>query len=266
MQNGNEGGRSAAGSSFLKRVTGRLSSDNPPLGVVVTFADPTVTEVLCSAGYDFVWIDTEHTPLGRMEVSAHILAARSNCVAPFVRIPENSPAIAKPILDMGPAAVVFPQVNNAEEARRAVAACRYPPLGVRGFGPMRSNMYGRMDTAAYLEQSTQEPWVVVQIEHVDAVRNLPEICDVAGIGSLLVGPFDLSASIGKAGQTRGSEVRALMKEIASVAREKSVSFGAFALSSDPESIRMWKELGASWLTLDTDVSLLSGAARGALST
>lgn len=245
--------------THLDRVSGKIDRGDLVLGTVVNLGDPTVSEILATCGYDFLWIDMEHTALGKTEVNRHIMAARSQGVAPFVRVPWNDPVMVKPILEMGPAAVVFPFVNTAEAAARAVSACRYPPAGIRGFGPQRANMHGAIGLDQYLETAEAEPWVVVQIEHVEAVRNLPEICAVPGIGSLLVGPFDLSASVGKLGKTADPEVLSLMDEIAGVAREHRIIFGAFGLSTDEASIRQWIDRGVSWLAMDTDTMLLARA-------
>jgi 2-keto-3-deoxy-L-rhamnonate aldolase RhmA len=136
--------------------------------------------------------------------------------------------------------------------------------GTRGFGPTRANGYGAVPLEAYLERATTEPWVILQIEHIDAVRNLAEICAVPGIGSLLVGPFDLSASMGVAGQVTHPDVSAQLDTIARIAGERGVTFGAFALSCDEASVLRWLERGVSWLALDTDQALLRGAALRAL--
>lgn len=173
--------------SHLKRVTQKIASGGVPLGTVINLSDATVTEVLANAGYDFLWIDGEHSPLGLPEVSRHVLAARSYGVAPFVRIPWNDPVRAKPILEMGPAALVFPFINSADDAADAVAACRYPPKGVRGFGPQRANLFGSESLGEYMSRSEQEPWVVLQIEHAEAVNNLDAICEVEGVRDMLPG-------------------------------------------------------------------------------
>jgi len=250
--------------SFLSTVTGKVNRRELALGAVVNLPEPSVTEVLATCGYDFLWIDSEHSTMGKAEINRHIVAARSRSVAPFVRVPWNDPVLAKPILEMGPAAIIFPFVTTAEGAERAVAACRYPPRGVRGFGPQRANLFGSIGLTDYLALAEIEPWVVVQIEHIDAVRNLNAICSVEGLGSLCVGPFDLSASVGKAGRTSDPEVIELEDEIGRVARERGVPFGAFAISSDRDSVDQWIGRGASWLAVDTDIGMLTRAARAAL--
>jgi 2-keto-3-deoxy-L-rhamnonate aldolase RhmA len=162
--------------------------------------------------------------------------------------------------------VVVPLVKTAEDAEKAVAACRYPPAGVRGFGPQRANGYGSLPLDEYLRRAESEPWVILQVEHHEAVRNLEDICAVPGVGSLLVGPFDLSASIGRPGDIAHPEVVTLLDQIGRIAREKNTVLGAFALSSDAASIERWIARGAAWLAIDTDQGLLRRAATDAIRT
>jgi 2-keto-3-deoxy-L-rhamnonate aldolase RhmA len=253
-------------SSFLGRVTNKIASGHLAMGAVVNGSDPAVTEILATCGFDFLWIDMEHSVLDKAEVNRHIVAARSQSVAPFVRVPWNDPVLVKPILEMGPAGIIFPFVKSSEDAARAVASCRYPPAGIRGFGPQRANMFGAVGLDDYLATAANEPWVIVQIEHVDAVRNLAEICAVPGVNSLVVGPFDLSASVGKPGQIRDPEVIELADEIGRVARENNMTLGAFSVSTDEVTVRQWIDRGAGWLALDTDYGLIARSAAAAIDT
>lgn len=236
-----------------------------PVGTVINLRDPMVTEIVAVAGCDFVWLDLEHSAMGNGEIDAHIVAARSRGVAPFVRVPWNDPVLVKPILEMGPAAVIFPFVNSAEEAEAAVAACRYPPDGVRGFCPHRARDFGEQPLEDYLRGARTEPWVVVQIEHIEAIDQLEEICAVPGIGSLLVGPFDLTMSMGKAGRTGDPEVIAHLDRVAEVARARGVPLGAFALSRDEDGIRDWLRRGISWLALDMEYTHILEGTKNAIS-
>jgi 2-dehydro-3-deoxyglucarate aldolase/4-hydroxy-2-oxoheptanedioate aldolase len=251
-------------SSSLDRFLAVLDDGKrPALGTVVNLTDSLVTEVLASAGVDFVWIDLEHSAMSLADVNHHIAAARGYGVAPFVRVPWNDAVRVKPILEMGPAGIVFPFVNSAAEAVEAVAACRYPPAGVRGFCPHRANDFGGQPLAEYLTTAQREPWVVVQIEHVDAVAAIEEICAVPGIDSLLVGPFDLSVSAGKPGQIDDPAVQKHFDHVARIARDRGVPLGAFALSTDEAGIRRWIDRGTSWLALDTEYSYLTRGVKGA---
>lgn len=253
-------------SSHLGRVLEGIKNDKIPLGTVVNLSDPLITEILCTTGIDFVWIDREHSAMSAAEVNMHILAARSRGVAPFVRVPWNDPVLVKPVLEMGPAGVIFPFVNTADEARAAVAACRYPPQGVRGFCPHRANEFGSIPLKEYLDAATAEPWVIIQIEHVDAVNAIEDICTVPGLGSLLLGPFDLSASIGKAGQVGDAEVQALIDRVASAARAAGVPIGAFSTATDETGIARWIERGVGWLALDMEYSYMIRGMKGAIDT
>ena len=113
------------------------------LGTAISFSDPTVTEALCNV-LDFVWIDTEHNPLSLEDVQGHIMATKGTDVLPLVRVPWNDPVLIKPILDIGAAGVIVPMIRTADDVRLAVAACRYPPEGIRGFGPRRPSNYARL--------------------------------------------------------------------------------------------------------------------------
>src|SRR5690349_5470490 len=124
-------------------LTDKLRRGQVCLGTTITFADPTVTEALCGV-LDFVWIDMEHNPLSLEAVQGHIMATKGSDTTPLVRVPWNDPVLIKPVLDIGAAGVIIPLIRTADDARRAVAACRYPPDGIRGFGPRRPSNYGRL--------------------------------------------------------------------------------------------------------------------------
>src|SRR5580704_10680020 len=124
------------------RFAEKLRTKQTAIGTVISFADPTVTELLAE-DLDFVWIDMEHSPQTLQTVQAHVMATGALGATPLVRIPWNNPALIKPVLDLGAAGVIVPMVLTAEDAREAVAACLYPPEGVRGFGPRRPSRYGR---------------------------------------------------------------------------------------------------------------------------
>jgi 2-keto-3-deoxy-L-rhamnonate aldolase RhmA len=253
-------------SSYLDRVLEKIRRGSIPLGTVINLRDPLVTEIAASAGLDFVWIDLEHSSMGNAEVDGHIVAARGRAIAPFVRVPWNDPVRVKPILEMGPAAMIFPFVNSAEEARAAVAACRYPPEGIRGFCPHRAIDFGAQPLEEYLDAARREPWVVVQIEDADAVAQIDEICAVPGVGSLLVGPFDLTMSLGKAGRMQDPEVVALLDRVGEAARRHDIPLGAFSLSGDEEGIAAWIRRGASWLALDMEYAHITRGVQRSIET
>lgn len=244
----------------LSRIRDKISRGELVIGSHVATADPVASEIISTAGFDFVWVDWEHGAFDRKDINLHILAIRSQGVAPFVRVPWNDPVLVKPVLDMGPAAIVFPFVKTAEEARRAVASCKYPPEGVRGFAPVRAIGYGGTDVQAYLDRSRREPWVIVQIEHIDAVPHVEEIIAVEGIDTIVIGANDLSGSMGLLTQVRHPRVMEVCDRVAEVCKGAGFPFGTSLLYSE-ENVRDWIRRGVSWIGVDNDVSYLVQGAR-----
>jgi 2-dehydro-3-deoxyglucarate aldolase/4-hydroxy-2-oxoheptanedioate aldolase len=166
-------------------------------GVHASIGYPMIMEIFCMAGFDAVWIDMEHTAINTQEVLLSVIAAGSYKTAVVVRIPWNDPILVKPVLEMGVDGIVFPMIRSAEEARKAIASCLYPPEGNRGFGPIRAVDYGFADTEKYVrDKHKNDMWKIIQIEHIDAVRDMDNILAVPGIDAMVIGPMDLSASLG----------------------------------------------------------------------
>ena len=226
------------------------------LGMVVTLTDHVVSEVAGDTGFDFTWIDMEHAALNIETTMAHVMAVRGTDCAPFVRVPVNEPWVIKTVLDIAPAGVIIPMVNTAEEAEIAVAACKYPPVGIRGCGVRRATGYGKMPFDEYLKVSETEPLVIIQIEHIDAVENLDKILKVPGIDSICVGPCDLSGSMGKLNQLDDSEVNAVIDKICFKTREAGLILGTAGLSQESCIKR-----GIQWVAVAGDYPLLSTTGR-----
>src|SRR5207244_391059 len=125
---------------------------------------------------------------------------------PLVRVAWNDPVLIKPVLDIGAAGVIVPLVRTAEDVHRAVAACRYPPEGIRGFGPRRPSQYGQLGGPEFCQAANASVITIVQIEHHEAVANLGEILAVPGLTGIVVGPNDLAGSLGHMGDTRHPDV------------------------------------------------------------
>jgi 2-keto-3-deoxy-L-rhamnonate aldolase RhmA len=227
----------------------------PAIGTYVSLADSAVTSILGYAGSDFLFIDMEHTALGKKEILEHIVAASESGTASFVRVPWNDPVLVKPIIDMGPDAIIFPWIRNAEDAKRAIAACEYPLSGIRGYGPKRANLYGAIDTPTYLEEASKQTWRILQIELADAVENIDEILSVEGVDSIMVGPSDLSGSMGVLQQTAHPEVKAAFDRIAKSAKEHNIPFGV-ATGYAPETVKDWLKRGISWMCFEGDTGFL----------
>lgn len=214
-----------------------IRSGKIAVGCVITFTDPAVTELAADSGMDFCWIDAEHGPLDRLTVQNHIIALRGTRCAPLLRVPDNDYTEIKKLIDLGPAGIIVPMVHNAEEARRAVDSCRYPPIGSRGAGFRRAVHYGAADVREYWRRSETEPLVILQLEHIEACRNLDEILAVPGIYAMLVGPYDLSASMNCPGNFDDPEFNRVLDEACAKIRRAGVVLGAYTETNYERWIR-----------------------------
>jgi 2-dehydro-3-deoxyglucarate aldolase/4-hydroxy-2-oxoheptanedioate aldolase len=242
--------------SNLNKFRDKVSAGEFCTGIVVTLSDMTVSELAGDVGYDFTWIDMEHAPHTIDSAMAHIIALRGTDCAPFVRVPWNEHGIIKPILDIAPAGVIIPMVNSAEEAEAAVAACKYPPTGNRGCGVRRASRYGQIPFDEYLKISEKEPMVIIQIEHVEAVKNLDAILKVPGIDSICVGPCDLSGSMGKLNQLDDNEVCQVIDEVC----RKTLAAGLM-LGTAGGTKELCIQRGMHWAALDSDCGAIISQAK-----
>ena len=229
------------------------------LGNFITCTDATITEALCGLS-DFVWIDMEHNALSLETVQAHLIAARGSEAAALVRVPWNDPVLIKPVLDIGADGVIVPLVRTAADVERAVAACRYPPEGVRGYGPRRASGYGRLSGPEYCRLANENILVIVQIEHIDAVHNLDAILAVPGLTSIVIGPNDLAGSMGWMGQPGHPEVIAVMEEVVARTRQTGV-WASIASSGGADDQAAWARRGAQWLPIGGDLKYMLTSAR-----
>lgn len=232
--------------SEIGRVQRLFQQPGTVVGTHVRSQDPCMSELLAKLGFDILWIENEHASLDKYQTMLHIMAAQSAGAAAIVRVPWNDPILIKPILETGPDGVIIPMVSTAEEARRAVAACTYPPAGVRGFGPGRANDYGLMDTEEYLRTANAKLCKIIQIEHYKGAENIEEILDVEGIDGVVVGQFDLSGTLGILGKIYDPRNLACVKRVFDACRRRGIPCG---MSTEPslDKVRLWKELGARFL-------------------
>jgi len=244
--------------SFNKKIR----ASTPAVGTLVTLAAPEVAEILSLCGFDWLFIDAEHGTFSVAAVQQMIQAIRGDCLA-LVRVPENSPTWIKRILDTGCDGIIVPQVNSAEEARRAVSAAKYPPHGSRGVGIARAQGYG-LSFAEYVTAANDHIAVIIQIEHIDAVSNLDEILAVEGTDGVLIGPYDLSGSMNRLGEVGSEAVQEAISLIKNKCIERAVPFGIFVLNAELAQ----KEIasGCSFIAVGTDTVFLWSAAKDTLKT
>jgi len=194
------------------------------------FGGADVAEILAYQGWDWIVFDGEHGPLGFETMQNLIMATSATETVPIVRVAWNDPVLVKRALDIGAYGVVIPWVNTKQEAINAVAACKYPPKGIRGCGPRRAANYG-MDPN-YLKEADDEILVIAQIETAQAVKNLKEILSVPGIDVFFIGPADMAASQGLLGQlTHKTNLETILKAV-EIGKNTGVAAGMYSLSPD----------------------------------
>lgn len=232
----------------LEKFKKKINSGHMALGAYVSFCDSAISELAAEAGFDFCWIDLEHGVMTDTDLMNHIIALRGTDCAPIVRVADVSHTRIKRVIDMAPAGIIVPMVNTADEARSVVEACRYPMHGgSRGCGFRRGIGYGSADINEYIEQAREDPWVIIQIEHKDAVKNLDEILKVDGLNSICIGPYDLAASMNKFAKFDDPEVSDTFDMICAKARAAGVAVGS--VGSDAE---VWRRRGVNWLQIAGD--------------
>jgi 2-dehydro-3-deoxyglucarate aldolase/4-hydroxy-2-oxoheptanedioate aldolase len=242
---------------FRKRVRRRETL----IGPLLTLGAPEVAEIFALLGFDWVWIDLEHTPLSH-ERAQQLIQAAAGRTATIVRVPWNDAVHIKRALDLGCDGVIVPQVKTADEARLAVAAAKYPPAGVRSVGIARAQQYG-LTLQDYVLGANDRVAVILQIEHIDALPHMGEILAVPDVDALLVGPYDLSASMGRPGEIGHADVVAAINSIAKACQDRQVAWGAFAPDVTSATARMAQ--GATLMAVGTDTMHLWRGARAALS-
>jgi len=225
-----------------------------PVGSGISFTDPAICEALANV-LDFVFIDMEHNALSLETVQSHIMATKGTDAAALVRVPWNDPVLIKPVLDIGADGIVVPLIRTAADARLAVQACMYPPDGIRGFGPRRPLKYGLIQDIDFCRIANETILVIVQIEHIDAVNNLDEILAVPGLAAVVIGPNDLSGSMGLMGQTTHPDVVSAIETTVNKCREAGV-YVSIGLANDPDLLIKWIDKGMQWLLAGVDWALL----------
>src|SRR5579885_589684 len=199
------------------------------IGTLVTLPSPEIAEVLAAAGCDWLFIDAEHGAFEPAQAQPLLQAVGDRCPC-LIRVPAGGEVAIKKALDTGAAGVIVPQVNTAEQAARGIAWSKFPPQGTRGVGIARAHGYGH-GFADYVARANEETAVVLQIEHIDGVRNVRDIARVPGIDALFIGPYDLSASMGRTGQVDDPEVHKAIATVRDAALAAGLKLGVFGVGA-----------------------------------
>ncbi len=241
-----------------------LSEQKVTYGSWVTIAHPLIPEVLSHAGFDWLVVDMEHSSIDLSDLLPLIMSIEANGMVPLVRIGENNPNLIKRVMDAGAYGVIVANVCDGAEAANAVNAVKYPPTGSRGVGLYRAQQFGRK-FEEYKKWLAEESVVIVQIEHIRAVKNIDAILTTPGIDGFMVGPYDLSGSMGKPGNFNDPGVVEAIDAIMKAAVKHRIPAGFHSVSSDPNEARRRRDQGFTFLAFSIDTIFLVDAALSALS-
>lgn len=235
-----------------------MLTDKLSIGSWITLAHPAIAEIMAKSGFDWLAIDLEHSVITIREAEELIrIIDLCNCI-PFVRLTSNNPDQIKRVMDAGAHGVIVPMVNSYEDATKAVEAVKYPPSGVRSVGLARAQGYGTKfnDYKSWLNKSS---YVIVQIEHIDAVNNLEKILSVEGVNGFIVGPYDLSASMGMPGEFENEEFKKIMKRVQEITKSLGATGGVHIIEPNPKELSDKISDGYNFIAYSLDVRMLSAA-------
>lgn len=242
----------------MARFKDKLARGEYVFGPWISLSDPVAIEVIGRTGFDFMLIDGEHAPFDETGLRDALIACDSAGCEAVVRVRGNEEPRIKLALDLGAHGVLVPMVSSVDDARRAVSAAKYPPLGGRGLGPWRASDYYR-DYEGYIAGADDATALIIQIEHKDAVEAIDDIIAVPGVDAIFIGPADLSASYGHGTDTANPDTAAAIERVAEACRIKGMAMAIDAAS--PEVITRCGALGYRFFTIGADVGYLDEGAR-----
>jgi len=224
------------------------------IGLWSSLCSNIAAEVISDSGFDWILLDTEHSPNEIPDLVTQLQAIQGGTATPIIRPAWNDAVMAKRALDIGAQTLLFPYVQNVEEAKRAVASTRYPPQGIRGVSiAARASRYGRVP--GYLTKANDEMCVLVQVETRTALDQLEAIAKVDGVDGVFIGPSDLAASLGRLGNPQHADVQSAMQDAAK--RLKAIGKPAGILTGNEDEARRYIEWGYLFVAVGADVGLLA---------
>lgn len=232
----------------------RLQSGQPQIGLWLGLADAYCAELAANAGFDWLLLDGEHAPNDLRSLLAQLQAIAPYPAQPIIRPPIGDAALIKQLLDIGAQTLLVPMVESAEQAAGLVRAMRYPPAGIRGVGSALARASRWNSMPGYLDRADEQMCLLVQIENLDGLANLDAIAAVDGVDGVFIGPADLSAAMGHRGDPGHPEVQAAIE--GAIARIRRAGKAAGILSADQGLARRYLSLGASFVAVGVDTTVL----------
>ncbi len=241
----------------IRAIRAALSNKQASVGSWIQIPHPSVAEIMGQAGYDWVAVDMEHGAIDANQLPDLFRALELGGTLPLVRVAQGHIKDCKQALDAGAGGMIVPMIETAEQLIAVRDACRWPPAGTRGVGFSRANLFGKYFEA--YRQEAQAPLLVAMIEHVRAVENLPAILAVEGLDAMLVGPYDLSASMGMTGAFDRPEFMAAIERILTACNSHGIPCGMHVVMPDAVMLQMRIDQGYRFIAYSIDAVFLNSA-------
>ena len=238
----------------------KLHNNSLTLGSWITIGHPSIVEILSTAKFEWLTIDMEHSVITLDIAQSLIATIKSKNMHALVRVGANDPLIIKRVMDAGADGIIVPMINNRLDALKAVNSVHYPPKGSRGVGLARAQNYG-IDFENYKKWLDSDVVVIAQIEHIDAVKNIEEITSVDGIDGIIIGPYDLSGSLGIPGQLNHSKLRAAIKQVEDFCIQNNFPLGTHVIKPSYEECNDKIKTGYTFIAFSLDFYFLGEKCR-----
>ena len=235
----------------MKSLKQKLKNNELTIGSWIMIGHPISVEVMALAGFEWLVIDMEHTAIEINTAQNLITTIQANGIKALVRVSKNEEVIIKQVLDIGADGIIVPMVNSKEDAIKAVEFAKYPPLGKRGVGLYRASKYG-VKFEEYKKWVEEELIIIAQIEHIDGVNNIDEILQVEGIDGTIIGPYDLSGSMGYPGEFERDDVKKSVQKVLDKCKEYNIPSGFHVVDTNPEKLKQKIKEGCTFLAYGID--------------
>lgn len=238
----------------------RLAQCEVTIGSWITLGHPSIAEIMACAGFDWLVLDAEHSVLELSEIQTLIQVLDGRQCPAIVRLTSNHPDQIKRVMDAGATGVMVPMIRSAADAIAAVSSVYYPPLGNRGVGLARAQGYGA-SFPAYEQWLKDNTIVVVMIEHIEAVKNIDAILSVENVDAYIIGPYDLSGSMGRPGELDHPDVQAAIKQVLQAGLRHHKAGGVHVIEPDPAMLKQRIQEGFTFLGYSLDIRMLDSLCR-----
>jgi len=238
----------------------KIKNSEVTIGSWITIGNPYIAEIMAKSGFEWLTVDMEHSAITLSEAQQLIQVIELSGCVPLVRVSENNPNLIKRVMDAGAHGVIVPMVNSKADAEKAVKSVRYPPKGIRGVGLARAQGYGS-SFEKYNEWTEHNCVVIVQIEHIDGVNNLKKILSTEGVDGFIIGPYDLSGSLGLSGNFDDPTVKKALDKVEEMCKKYNYYSGFHVVPPDVELVKEKIYLGYKFIAYSIDELFLGESCR-----